>query len=113
MRTLYFDPQSLNQNKLLLPYSVFFSINKAEISPYASSAIKFFGPRTTVAVILHLKDRETPPPYLVLSNIWTAPYNTKFEFCAIHIDFMRDPFNSFKIIMNVLILDGGGILLSV
>ena len=26
---------------------------------------------------------------------------------------MRDPFNSFKIIMNVLILDGGGILLSV
>ena len=30
VRTLYFDPQSLNQNKLLLPYCVF-SINKAKV----------------------------------------------------------------------------------
>ena len=30
VHTLYFDPQSLNQNKLLLPYCVF-SINKAKV----------------------------------------------------------------------------------
>ena len=34
-----------------------------------------------------------------------SDYNAKFEFCVI--------LNSFKIIMNVLILEGGGILLSV
>ena len=41
VHTLYFDPQSLNQNKLLLPYCVF-SINKAKVGSLSFFCYRVF-----------------------------------------------------------------------
>ena len=67
--TLYFDPQSLNQIKLLLPYCVLF-LNFVSppscLVPQASSANKFFGPpgfwssymSLVLQALVNFKDRE-------------------------------------------------------
>ena len=72
-RTLYLDPQSLNHNKLLLPYCVLFNkqnlrayllafilSNKLLLLLYFLALPNVFGPPSTLPALVNFKDRGHP-----------------------------------------------------